>query len=89
MDILNSNQLYSAKELNLCHIKPLPDWVGKFVQNSNKDIVIRILWHINICRVFNAKSLFYTNNQFYIEQFSLAWMHSLIVRSMYISSYSG
>ena len=39
-----------------------------------------ILWHINLCRVFNAKSIFYVNNQFYFKQFSLAWVHSLIVK---------
>ena len=33
-------------------------------------------------------SLFYTNNQFYFRQFSLAWVHSLIVKNISISSYS-
>ena len=33
-------------------------------------------------------NLFYTNNQFYFKQFSLAWVHSLIVKNIYISSYS-
>ena len=31
---------------------------------------------------------FYTNNQFYFKQSSLAWVHSLIVKNISISSYS-
>ena len=31
---------------------------------------------------------FYTNNQFYFKQSSLAWVHSLIVKNTSISSYS-
>ena len=31
---------------------------------------------------------FYTNNQFYFKQFSLAWVHSLIIKNISISSYS-
>ena len=31
---------------------------------------------------------FYTNNQFYFKQFRLAWVHSLIVKNISISSYS-
>ena len=31
---------------------------------------------------------FYTNNQFYFKQFSLAWVHSLIVKNFSISRYS-
>ena len=31
-----------------------------------------VLWHINPCRLFNDKSIFKTNNQFYFKQFSLA-----------------
>ena len=30
----------------------------------------------------------YANNHFYFKQFSLAWIHSLIVKNIYISSYS-
>ena len=30
---------------------------------------------------------FYTNNQFYFQQLSLAWVHSLIVKNISISSY--
>ena len=31
---------------------------------------------------------FYTNKQFYFKQFSLAWVHNLIVKNISISSYS-
>ena len=31
-----------------------------------------VLWHINICRLFNAQIHFYVDNQFYLKQFSLA-----------------
>ena len=30
------------------------------------------LWYINPCTLFNVKSIFYVNNQFYLKQFSLA-----------------
>ena len=30
---------------------------------------------------------FYVNNQFYFKQFSLAWVHSLIVKNISISNY--
>ena len=43
-----------------------------------------VLWHINLCRLFNAKSIF----MFYLKQFSLAWVHSLIVKNISISNYS-
>ena len=33
-------------------------------------------------------SPFYVNNQFYLKQFSLAWVHSLIVKNSSISNYS-
>ena len=32
---------------------------------------------------------FYTKIQFYFKQFSLAWLHSLIVKNISISNYSG
>ena len=31
---------------------------------------------------------FHTNNQFYFKEFSLAWVHSLIVKNISISIYS-
>ena len=46
------------------------------------------LWHTNFCRLSNAKSIFYVNNQFYFKQFSLAWVHNLIVKNLSFSSYS-
>ena len=33
-------------------------------------------------------SPFYVNNQFYLKQFGLAWVHSLIVKNISISNYS-
>ena len=39
-----------------------------------------LLSHINFCRLLNAKSIFYSNDQFYFKQFGLAWVHSLIVQ---------
>ena len=41
-------------------------------------LVVWVLWHINLCRLCNTKSILYANNQFYFKQFSLAWIHSLI-----------
>ena len=35
-------------------------------------VVCWVLWHINLCRLFNAESIFYINNQLYFKQFSLA-----------------
>ena len=29
---------------------------------------------------------FYENNQFYLKQFSLAWVHSLIIKNIYIQA---
>ena len=43
-----------------------------------------ILLHINLCRLFNAKSFIYENSQLYFKQFSLAWVHSLIVKTVLI-----
>ena len=40
------------------------------------------------CRLFNAKFIFYGNNQFYFKQFSLEWVHSLFVKNISISNYS-
>ena len=38
-------------------------------------------WHAIILMIDNAKSIFYTNKQFHFKQFSLAWVHSLIVKT--------
>ena len=45
-------------------------------------MVVWVLWHINIRKLFNAKSFFYTNNQFYFKQFNLSQVHSLIVKKI-------
>ena len=37
-------------------------------------LVVWILWHSKFCRLFNAKSIFYTN---IFKQFSLAWVYCL------------
>ena len=47
-----------------------------------------VLWHISLCRLFNAESIFVLNNQFYFKQFILAWVHNLIVKNISISNYS-
>ena len=39
-----------------------------------------VLWHIYLRALFNVKSIFVQNNQFYFKQFSLAWLYSLIVK---------
>ena len=38
--------------------------------------------------VFWRQIHFYVNNQFYLKQSSLTWVHSLIVKNIYISTYS-
>ena len=38
-----------------------------------------VLWHINRCRLFNAKSIIDTYKRFYFKQFSLAFVHSLVL----------
>ena len=43
-------------------------WVGFFW----------LSWHINMCRLFNAKFIFI----WIIKQFSLAWVHSLIAKNI-------
>ena len=37
---------------------------------------------------YSMPNLFYANSQFYFKQFSLALVHSLIVKNISISSYS-
>ena len=58
--------------------------VGYFMPNPlyTCTLVGWVLWH---CRLFNAKSVF-INNKFYFKQFSPAWVHSLIVENISISS---
>ena len=45
-----------------------------------------VSWHINLCRLFNAKSIFMSVVLF--QNFSLVWVHSLYVKNISISSYS-
>ena len=47
-----------------------------------------ILWHINLCMLFNAKSFFMQIDSSIFFKFSLACVHSLIVRNISISNYS-
>ena len=43
------------------------------VQSEDKKCLFAwVLWLINLCRLFNAKYIFYTNEQFCFKQFSLA-----------------
>ena len=51
-------------------------------------LVVWVLWQINPCRLFNAKSIVMENSQFYFKQFDLAWVHSLIIKNISTSSYS-
>ena len=46
-----------------------------------------VLWHINFYRLFNTISL-KTNHQFYFKQFSLACVHSLMIKDISIATYS-
>ena len=46
-----------------------------------------VLWHINLCRLFNINSIF-MQIVLIQKKFSLAWVHSLIVKNICISSYS-
>ena len=36
--------------------------------------LVGFLWNINLCNLFNAKSISYVNNQFYFKEFSLAYI---------------
>ena len=40
-----------------------------------------VLWDINHCRLFNAKSIF-IHKQLYFEQFGFAWAHSLNIKTV-------
>ena len=51
-------------------------------------LFVCVLWHINLCRLFNAKSILISNNRFYFKPFSLAWVLTLIVKNISISSNS-
>ena len=51
-----------------------------------------VLWHINLCRLFNTKSIFMKIVLFQTIQFSISTQfkckYSLIVKNISISSYS-
>ena len=56
--------------------------------NKNGWVVCWVLWPINLCRLFNVKSILNVNNQFYFKHFSLAWVHILILKNISISNNS-
>ena len=59
---------------------------------NNCWLVCWVLWHINLCRLFNTKSIFMKIVQFQTLQFSISTQfkckYSLIVKNISISSYS-
>ena len=61
-------------------------------QFENYYLVGWFLWHINLCRLFNAKSIFMKIVLFQTIQFSISKQfkckYSLIVKNISISSYS-
>ena len=67
---------------------PAYTYIRTYIFNTYILLVVWVLWHINLCRLFNAKSILALNNQFYFKQFSLACVLSLIVKNISISSYS-
>ena len=48
-------------------------------------LAVWVLWHINLCRLFNAKSIFMVIVLFE-KKISLAWVHSLIVKKILIQT---
>ena len=121
---LQSSHLHESKKNGLCWLH-FSENVGQ-LYSGGLVWLGWVLWHINHCRLFNAKSRlykilnmicwlvgwlvgiygisifvgyltpnpFYTYNLFFIlilliiKQFSLAWVHSLIVKNISISNYS-
>ena len=56
---------------------------GHFKQQTTECWLVGwVLWHINLCRL--CQIYFYANSQLYFKQFSLAWVHSLIVKTVVI-----
>ena len=47
-----------------------------------------VLWHINLCRLFYAKSILYKYKWFDFKEFSLAQVHSLNAKNRSISNNS-
>ena len=60
---------------NFSHVITLVGWVVKF-------------YGISTFVGYLTPNLFYVNNKFYLKQFSLAWVHNLIVKNISISNYS-
>ena len=51
-------------------------------------LVVWVLWHINLCRIFNAKSVFMKIVLFQTISTQFKCTYSLIVKNISISSYS-
>ena len=47
-----------------------------------------VVWFYGMSTCVGYLIHFYANSQFYFKQLSLAWVHSLIVKNISISSYS-
>ena len=69
--------------------------LGVYLFSSNMLVgwlVVWVLWHINLCRLFNAKSIFINIVLFQTIQFNISIQfkckYSLIVKNISISSYS-
>ena len=56
--------------------------------NGNDDgwLVVRVLWHINLCGLFNAKSIFMKTVLFQTISTQFKCKYSLIVKNIFISS---
>ena len=93
-DLLRANEC-SAEQNYLCEIgiietvsKEMNFWLVKNVGW----LVGWVLWHYNLCKIFNAKSIFIKIVSFQIIQFRTSTQfkckYSLIVKNISISSYS-
>ena len=58
--------------------------------NGLKMVWFGLVWFYGISTFvgYLTPNPFYVNNQFYLKQFGLAWVHSLIVKNISISNYS-
>ena len=78
---------WKDNEVINCFISPDSNVYKRITENSLVGwLIVRVLWHINLCRLFKTKSILW--KMFYFKQLSLAWVHSLIVKNVSISSYS-
>ena len=78
--LLNSDSCYKVKQRWACTVLNMGNYLGiaGIVCTTLVGWVLWRIdpcssWHINLCRLFNAK---YANNQFYFKQFRLAWVHN-------------